>query len=422
MQNANSTVIEGGQGDATQFEETMNISNTENNPNVSSTATISPTEAVTSQMNSTTNTTVTVGARSQIPSQTNPTYWTTELWPHAGTQPPWRPFQPTSTQPLRFEFPPEQSYRSYQTPPRVPPRSANPFYTEPTFINPAPRQPMTQAPVYHQYQPEQTAPTVTYAQLPYPRLTPNDIEAWFMSWGFWFDASGIVDDSRKFNTILAALDPATLPQLSGILSSVPPINRYEYIKERITKHYRESNQKIINRLLSDMTLGDLKPSRLYFDMKRAADSIGITDEALKELWARRLPDYARISIAGTGRSPAEFTQQADAIVEALRSSTIAAVSTSTQSNPPSPNPSTDASGEMAALIAGIQELTREFRARGNSRSRSTNRDRSSSRNNRGRANSRSNECWYHRTFGKKATKCEYPCRHYKEKNTTESKE
>lgn len=432
-------MAENQNGDGTQFEQEMEITTSGTDvPLTSPPLNTHAAEPVTSHV---TNVTHTVS--SPVPT-TNPSYWTTDIqFPaHLSNQPLWQAQhnstliqQPAQTSQLRYSLfstsapsaPLRQSttysipslYMPVSTQSNVEPRSANPFYTEPPYIAPPIQHPMQYS---YSYLPQPSAPTVTYAQLPYPRLTANDIEAWFMSWGYWFEASGIFDDLRKFNTILAALDPTVLPQLSGILSSVPPTNRYDYIKERITKHYRESNQKIINRLLSDMTLGDLKPSQLYFEMKRVAGNVGITDDALKELWARRLPDYARIAVAGTGRPTLEFTQQADAIVEALRSSTIAAVSTSvttsTHSDTSSQNAPTGATNEMSALIAGIQELTREFRSMKNDRSRQQSRDRTPSRNKRDRStSSKSKLCYYHRRFGDKATKC--ACPHAVSSGTTE---
>lgn len=58
---------------------------------------------------------------------------------------------------------------------------------------------------------------VVYARLPVPQMSSCNIEAWFTTMDFWFTASGINTDRQKTATILAALDPNVISQLSDVI-------------------------------------------------------------------------------------------------------------------------------------------------------------------------------------------------------------
>lgn len=255
---------------------------------------------------------------------------------------------------------------------------------------------------------EPLPPRVYYARMPMPTVTNTNIEAWFTSMDYWFDASGIFSERQRSSTILAAIDPNVLSQLNDTVRAAPEIGKYEFIKQKLIEHYADSEQRKLNRLLSEMPLGDKRPSELYHEMKRVAGNV-LGEVALKSLWSQRLPEAARPVIAASTGSASEFTKIADSIVDALVPRAVQQVTSAPL----------DKMGELFTMINALREEFRKTpnRSRSHSRNRqssgSNHRSRSTSNNRRDSSNddASSDECWYHRKFGNNAQHCRTPCRH-----------
>lgn len=160
------------------------------------------------------------------------------------------------------------------------------------------------------------AVSVVYAGLSVPPMHSTNIEAWFTTMDFWFAASGITTDKQKTATVLAALDPNVIGQLSDVIASQPLSEKFDFIREKIIAHFADSEQRRLNRLLSELPLGDKKPSELFYEMKRVAGN-SISETALKSLWNKRLPDIAQPVVAAFSGTAAKFTKIADSIVDAI---------------------------------------------------------------------------------------------------------
>ena len=185
-----------------------------------------------------------------------------------------------------------------------------------------------------------------YARLPIPQMCNTNIEAWFTTMDFWFTASGISADKQKTATILAALDPNVISQLADVIAAMPTSDRYDYVKQRIVHHFADSEQRRLNRLLSELPLGDKKPSELWHEMKRVAGTT-LGEAALKGLWIKRLPDIVQPVVAASTGQALEFTKVADSIVDAMAT---------TQINRVEKRPVT----EITELQAAVAELSRKF--------------------------------------------------------------
>lgn len=251
--------------------------------------------------------------------------------------------------------------------------------------------------------------SVVYARLPLPQMASSNIESWFTTMDFWFTASGISSDKQKTATVLAALDPGVISQLSEVIAEMPQIERYNYIRTKIIYHFADSEQRRLNRLLSELPLGDKKPSELYYEMKRVAGTT-LGEAALKSLWIKRLPDIVQPVVAASSGTAAEFTRIADSIVDAMSARSINTVA---KQGPT----------EIDELRQAVHNLTKQvekFTVRSRSRSRHQSRNPANFRpryvspnNATSNANSSTNpsECWYHKKYGRNAQKCRSPCRH-----------
>lgn len=234
-------------------------------------------------------------------------------------------------------------------------------------------------------------------RLPLPTMTEDNIEAYFYSLDFWFSASSISNDNRKFDIVLACVPPNKLIELRCIIDAAPTNFKYKYIQDKIIEHFSDSQQRRLQRVLKDMVLGDRRPSELFNDMKRAAGTT-LNDSILHDLWVSRLPPYVQAAIIATNVAIVEKLKIADSIVE-----TIGMRHNHAQEGL--------ALNEVSSLKLEIAELTRQvhklFNNKGsNFRSRSRSRSRESHT-----SLSKPNKpmCWYHSKFGAKATKCREPC-------------
>ncbi|XP_036318807.1 uncharacterized protein LOC118733502 [Rhagoletis pomonella] len=243
-------------------------------------------------------------------------------------------------------------------------------------------------------------------RLPLPTMSEDNIEAYFYSLDFWFDASSVTSDTRKFNIVLASVSPTKLMELRPTIEAAPISGKYNYIQQKLIEHFSDSQQRRLQRVLKDMKLGDRRPSELFNDMKRAAGTT-LSDSILHDLWVSRLPPYVQAAIIATNVAIVEKLKIADSITETIgmRDSQVHEVSAVSEVS--------DLKLEIAELTKQVHKLLNDKERRVHSRSRSRWRG--------GRpfmAKSNSNLCWYHVKFGEKATKCREPCSFSSSKKST----
>ncbi|XP_058130143.1 uncharacterized protein LOC131286271 [Anopheles ziemanni] len=234
-----------------------------------------------------------------------------------------------------------------------------------------------------------------------PDMNIEDLQSYFWALEHWFAASGITEtmDARRYHIVLAQLPARSRPDLRPLLDAAPAGNKYEFAKRTIIAHYEESQRSRLQRLLSDMVLGDRKPSQLLAEMRRTANG-AMSDSMLLDLWIGRLPPHIQCAVIATPAAAAEKARVADAVMDsyALHHRTgpyqsIAEVTSSTVEL---------LSRQVAELTKrldgmAVQQRRAEPRHRQRSHSRSSNRSKTSG------------FCYYHQRFGHAAKKCQDPC-------------
>lgn len=242
---------------------------------------------------------------------------------------------------------------------------------------------------------------LVYARVKVPTYSNTHVEAWLSSMDRWFAASGILDDTVRYDTICATIDSNVYAQLTEPLHACPEYGKYEFVKRVLIAHFADSEQRKLNRLLSEMPLGDKRPSELYHEMKRVAGNV-LGEAALKGLWAQRLPETVRPIVAASTGPAADYIKIADTVVDALVPSTIQQISA----------PLSEIN-ELKAVIAELRQQIQNLprRSRSNSRNRSSNqRHQTPSNSNNANANVDPELCWYHQTYDTSAQNCRAPCR------------
>lgn len=217
--------------------------------------------------------------------------------------------------------------------------------------------------------------------------------------------------ARLAQMVIAQLDKQDIEQITDLLYNPPEKNFYDAIKNRLIEAYEESDSRQFQKLLSEMELGDQKPTQLLRRMKDLARS-SIPDSTLRHMWTNHLPPHIRSVLAvsesfSKQTATEELALLADKMMEQTRE--VAAIT--------SPPQSSTSQSDTQYLINEIRKLSleiAELKARppqqyNNRRNRSRNRN-NSPRTSRSRTRDGSpSTCYYHRRFGAQAKKCTTPC-------------
>lgn len=204
-------------------------------------------------------------------------------------------------------------------------------------------------------------------------------------------------DKSKYQLLIAKLGKQVIQQVADVLAKPPETGRYDALKNRLLSVYEESESRRIQKLVSDMQLGDQKPSQLLRRMQTLAGS-RISEEALLVLWQNHLPATARTVLAATTLQDSEkLAAVADKILETSKPVEVAQVTGRDRD---------DLATAVEQLRLEVAELRR---SRPRSRSLSGHRQRNTS-GSKGRFQSKGPRlCFYHSRFKERATKCRKPC-------------
>ncbi|XP_037047917.1 uncharacterized protein LOC119082508 [Bradysia coprophila] len=278
-----------------------------------------------------------------------------------------------------------------------------------------------------------------------PPFWHENPEIWFAQVEAQFGITGTTTDLSKFNTVESRI----LNQVTQAVLNPPQNDKYENLKKGIlvgqlgirgilpdqknilTAQYptfpgfraglilgifSDSEHKKMSKLLSNMALGDQKPSQLLNEMRRLG-GVNVTEEFLKTIWLQKLPEQTRAIVsAGTGNMEA-LAAIADKVEEVSNSNRVSNVNCTNQGTTNQPKQvdiTTSLERKIDALTKAIQSLTSRDNVSNRSRSLSRGRNRSKNRNSTPHRRSTSSTisddgiCWYHHVFGDKADKCSLP--------------
>lgn len=230
----------------------------------------------------------------------------------------------------------------------------------------------------------------------YPQLWFANIEAQFI-------VAGITSDETKFYSVVSALNSDILNYVSDIVLNPPTHDRYVALKNRLVSEFSDSEQKRLKTLLSELALGDEKPSHLLRQMRQLAGQ-NFDEGVLKTLWLQRLPKETQAILSISDDALDKLAVMADKIVETTVSSQSHVQAISSQTDPQI----LELQKQVLALTERIDRLARPRNRRFQSKTRSRTNSPHYSRDTHKNKN-KSELCWYHATFGVKARKCRFPC-------------
>lgn len=222
-------------------------------------------------------------------------------------------------------------------------------------------------------------------------------------------------DLCKYQLVIAKLGREELSQVSDILENPPEHDKYDVLKARLISTYEESETMQLQKLLTEIELGDQRPSQLLRKMKELGRN-KVQEETIKLLWLKRLPNTVKAVIAACNKVELDdIALIADKIME--QSSTelhnINSAPSTSSSSPSIHEQIAILSQEIAAMgrrFQSHQPRRQQYYTQSRYRSRSTSRERardnqSKYRAQRAKPGDTNFKCFYHYIFGDEATKC-----------------
>ncbi|GFY46060.1 uncharacterized protein TNIN_18071 [Trichonephila inaurata madagascariensis] len=118
-----------------------------------------------------------------------------------------------------------------------------------------------------------------------PPIWINIIKLWLLQMESKFALSAITNDQTKYNNIISTIDRETLFSVLDILFEPPTTNKYNALKEKLITGFSDLENKQIRKHLSELQLGDDKPSHLLRKMPVFASGTSLNDDFFKNLTA-----------------------------------------------------------------------------------------------------------------------------------------
>lgn len=234
-----------------------------------------------------------------------------------------------------------------------------------------------------------------------PPFWRANAELWFYQLESQFITAGISSDETKFHSVVAAVDTEILTYVSDLVRNPPTTDKYQSLKERITKQFSQSETARIRNLLQEIQLGDKKPSQLLREMRDLASDRLTDDKILSQLWMQRLP-IACQQILSVSAGPLEaLSVIADKIIEVSGTSTVVS---EVRNNPTCSLESLQK--QISALQGSVERLSRERVRKTSSGIGSNSRER---KLRSPAVAKRYPLCWYHFRYADKARNCNPPC-------------
>ncbi|XP_049886524.1 uncharacterized protein LOC126381010 [Pectinophora gossypiella] len=128
-------------------------------------------------------------------------------------------------------------------------------------------------------------------QMRIPKFWRDRVRLWFIS----FEA--VTHELKKgqkelAQMVVAQLEKHDIEQVADLLYHMPDEKPYDALKARLISVYEESEERQLQQLLSEMELGDQKPTHLLRKMKELAHN-KISDDTLRMMWMNLLPSHVR---------------------------------------------------------------------------------------------------------------------------------
>lgn len=236
-----------------------------------------------------------------------------------------------------------------------------------------------------------------------PPFWKSNPELWFGQIESQFYTARITSDVTKYHCVITALESDVLIFVSDLIRTPPTVNKYQTLKDRIIKHFAQSETVRLRSLLQDLQLGDKRPTQLLCEMRDLA-STNVKEDVLRTLWMQRLPVHCQQILSASTVQLEELAQLADKVVEVSGLTPFVSEVNKTANSQISAdvNALQTLQNKVDILEASVERLSRPKYRNSNFGKRGRSRDRT-------RSSSNKPFCWYHFKFRERARKCVQPC-------------
>ena len=223
-----------------------------------------------------------------------------------------------------------------------------------------------------------------------PPFRMSDPVLWFRQIELALNGHNIRSELRRYEMVASLLPDEVADEVRDLILEPPADDPYATLKQAVIKRFSVSDRVRMQKLMSNVHLGDRSPSQLLRHMRTLAPR-GETI-MFAELWMQRLPqDLQQILAAHEGTVDLDaLASIADRIHE--RASVRSSVQTVREDD------------RIAILEKKLDELSVSLlsKSRGSNRQDAFRRPPSTSPK-------RHKLCWYHEKYGDKAHRCIPPC-------------
>ncbi|XP_023245066.1 uncharacterized protein K02A2.6-like [Copidosoma floridanum] len=158
-------------------------------------------------------------------------------------------------------------------------------------------------------------PVMLVAPLRLPPFWKVNPTVWFIRIEAAFNNHRIRADSSKFDYVVAALDDATVQEIADVLMAPPAEGKYDFLKAEILKRMTDTADQRLRKLLTQLKLGDQKPSQPLRRMKALAGT-AVADDAIRVRWFDLLPPSVARSLRVVKSTPLdELASLADELIQ-----------------------------------------------------------------------------------------------------------
>lgn len=280
-----------------------------------------------------------------------------------------------------------------------------------------------------------SAPLISHFAIKLPPFIRSRPDLWFSQAESQFALGRVTTSTTKFHHVMSVLPEDVLVDVADVLTSPSVEDPYSALKSAVIARSSPSDRQRLHEVMSTEPLGDRKPTHLLSQLRHILRGTQPTplldDRMLGEIFMSKLPPSVQMALSASDHATLDsLAQRADRLMELHRDSDaipcISAAQASTQNSDPGSmlHASITDQAELASLRQQIRRLAdtmENFRfgdspPRGSSsrpsgrRERLSNRRRFEAHHTPGSPSpTRSDLCWYHTRFGRRARRCESPC-------------
>ncbi|XP_046629054.1 uncharacterized protein LOC124309436 [Neodiprion virginianus] len=128
----------------------------------------------------------------------------------------------------------------------------------------------------------------TIATYKLPLFWKSKPQLWFTQIESIFRKRNVRTERTKYDAVMEILDQQAVDEISDIIEQPVDEQSYTRLKETLIKRFSESSERQLHRLLSEIELGDKKPSQLLRKMRNLGKNEA-TDSLLRTKWMSLLP-------------------------------------------------------------------------------------------------------------------------------------